>query len=118
MQNHVTLIVHTDFIRYILHNQVAKYSSDNQLEWREVESGQLPSPRVWLQAAMDDNIIYVTGGLEPDNDYNRLTSILSWDPSTESWQLVGDLVNGRADHAAVVVPSSIIESGCSAMLLT
>ena len=38
-------------------------------------------------------------------------------PSTESWQPAGNLVYGRADYAAVVVLSSIIESGCSEMLL-
>ena len=78
--------------------------------------GQLPEPRVGLQASMVDNIIFVTGG--QDQDYNYLTSILSWDPSTESWRPVGDLKVGRNSHAAVAVPSSIIESECSAMLST
>ena len=75
----------------------------------------LPSPRYGLRATVVDNIIYVTGGL--DDDFNVLTSILSWDPSTESWQQAGDLKVARGFHAAVAVPSSIIESECSAMLL-
>ena len=83
----------------------------SQLEWREVDSGNLPTPRDYLRAATVDNIIFVTGG----RDYhgNTLTAILSWDPSTESWQEAGNLKVGRFDHAAVATPSSIIESECS-----
>ena len=44
---------------------------------------------------------------------NDFTAILSWDPSTESWQEAGNLAVGRANHAAVAVPSLIIESECS-----
>ena len=80
--------------------------------WREVEGGQLPSPRDWLRAAMVDNTIYIVGGYDGDN---ALSSILSWDPPTESWQLVGNLAVARDYHAAVAIPSSIIQSECSAM---
>ena len=85
----------------------------SQLEWREVETGQLPSPRRALRAATVDNIIYVTGGYNYDENVIVKTTILSWDPSTESWQQAGDLAVGRFLHAAVAVPSSIIESECS-----
>ena len=96
-------------------NQVAFYSGDQQLEWREVETGQLPTPRHGLRAAVVDNIIYVTGGY--DGYDNSFTSILRWDPSTESWQKAGDLKVARSHHAAVAVPSSMIESECSATFL-
>ena len=80
-----------------------------------MEGGELPQPRVGLQASMVDNMIFVSGGsIEFHPHY--LTSISSWDPSTESWRPVGDLKVGRTAHAAVAVPSSIIESECSAML--
>ena len=79
-----------------------------------MDTDKLPSPRYGLRATVVDNIIYVTGGL--DDDFNVLTSILSWDPSTESWQQAGDLKVARSHHAAVAIPSSIIESECSAML--
>ena len=92
---------------------MALYTGDNIAEWREVETGQLPSPRLFLRATLVDNIIYVTGG-----DESYLTSILSWDPSTESWQPAGNLAVARADHAAVAVPSSILESDCSTMHFT
>ena len=62
---------------------------------------------------MVDNIIYVTGGLDGDSSDDYLTSILSWDPSTESWQQAGDLKVARSDHSAVAVLSPIIESECS-----
>ena len=59
---------------------------------------------------MVDNVLYVTGG--HDDDYNRLTSILSWDPTNESWEEAGNLAVARYWHAAVGVSSSLIESGC------
>ena len=96
--------------------QVAFYTSDSQLEWREVETGKLPSPRRNLRAVLVDNTIFVTGGGD-GCDY-LLTSILSWDPSTECWRPAGDLGEGRSSHAAVALPSLIIESECSTKLLT
>ena len=65
---------------------------------------------------MVDNVLYVTGG--SDSDYNDLTSILSWDPTSESWQLAGDLAAARIHHAALAVPSSILKPWCSGMLST
>ena len=95
-------------------NQVAIYSGGgSQLEWRE--TGELPTARAGLGAALVDNVIFVTGGRDGDN--NDLTAILSWDPSTESWQQVGNLAVKRYYHAAVAIPSSIIESECLAMFL-
>ena len=93
--------------------QVAVYTGGvSQLEWRE--GGQLLEPRYGLRATMLDNILYVTGGWGgPGYGSGSLTSILSWDPLTESWQAAGDLKVARYDHAAVTIPSSIIESECS-----
>ena len=85
-------------------NQVAVYSSGG-FAWREVEGGELPSPRSGLRAAMVGDVLHVTGGY----DGNDLTSILAWDPDTESWQDAGELHVGRAFHAAVAVPDSIIQ---------
>ena len=84
---------------------MATYSSGGQLEeWREVEGGELPSPRFGLQATLVGDILFVTGGA----DGNYLTSILSWDPVAETWQAAGDLAVARADHVAVAVPESLI----------
>ena len=97
-------------------NQVAIYTGDgSQLEWRE--TGPLPTARYELRATVIDNYVYVTGGVDDNNDY--LTEVLRWDPSNESWQLVGNLSEGegRNDHAAVAIPSSFIESECSEMFL-
>ena len=85
-------------------NQVAVYFSGG-LDWREVEGGDLPSPRCRLRAAMVGDVLHVTGGY----DGNILTSILAWDPDTESWQDAGELNVGRHFHAAVAVPDSIIK---------
>ena len=86
---------------------MAVYSSGSQLEWREVEGGQLPEPRSWLRATSIGDALFVTGGLHGDDHY--LTSILSWDPVAESWQPAGDLAVGRYYHAAVAVPTSLVE---------
>ena len=91
-------------------NQVAVYSSDSNLEWREVEGGELPSPRFSLRASVIGYILIVIGGFDDDlNELTELTSILSWDPVAESWQQAGDLAVGRHDHAAVAVPTSLLE---------
>ena len=85
---------------------MAVYSGGSQLEWREGEGGELPSPRNALRASVIGKIIFVTGGWDGSND---LTSILSWDPVAESWQQAGNLAVGRYDHAAVAVPTSLVE---------
>ena len=93
--------------------QVATYTGGSILGWREVEGGDLPEARYGLRAAVIDNVIHVTGGrvyIGPDE--NNPTSILSWDPPTESWQAVGNLAVGRFYHAAPAVASSIIASEC------
>ena len=84
---------------------MAVYSSGG-LEWREVGGGELPSARYGLRAAMVGDVLHVTGGFDGNN---HLTSILAWDPDTESWQDAGELNVGRAVHAAVAVPDSIIK---------
>jgi len=86
--------------------EVATYTTDIQLEWREVNGGQLPSPRAFLRATIVENTIYLTGGGQ------NLDEILSWDPTTESWNRAGTLAVGRQDHAAVAIPSSIIALNC------
>ena len=70
-----------------------------------MEGGELPSPRFGLRATLVGDILFVTGGWDGNNE---LTSILSWDPVTESWQAAGDLAVARSDHAAVAVPASAV----------
>ena len=77
--------------------------------------GQLPSPRWGPRVTLVGGILFVVGGVDGDNDH--LTSILSWDPVAESWQPAGDLAVGRVFHAAVALPSSMLESECSTMFL-
>ena len=90
--------------------QVAIFTAGSQLDWRE--TGQLPTARRGLKAALVGNNIILTGGR--DASHNILfTSILSWDPVAESWQDAADLAVKRGLHAAVAVPSSDL---CSSML--
>ena len=105
----------------IFTNQIATYTGgvSQPLEWRETETSQLPSARSALQSARVDNILFVTGGWDDRHHggHNYSTSILSWNPSSESWQHAGDLAVGRAYHAVVTVLSSILSSQCSDVLL-
>lgn len=50
---------------------------------------------------MVNNILYVTGGTNSGDD---LSTILSWNPSEESWTEVGNLKVARGYHAVVAVP--------------
>ena len=103
--NHKSMFSVLDRLKINL-NQVAVYSSGG-LHWREVEGGELPSPRSGLRAAMVGDVLHVTGGR--DDDDSCLTSILAWDPVAESWQDVGDLNVARDRHAAVAIPGSLIK---------
>ena len=85
---------------------MAVYSSGSHLDWREVEGGQLPSPRWGPRVTLVGGILFVVGGVDGDDEH--LTSILSWDPVAESWQPAGDLAVPRDFPAAVAVPKSVI----------
>ena len=88
--------------------QVATYTSGVPLQWREVETGDLPTRRKNLRATTVDNILYVTGGYDGDD----LSSILYWNSATESWGLAGYLSVARAYHGATAVPSALLSSEC------
>ena len=84
---------------------MAVYSAGSPLVWREVEGGELPTPRYGLRATVVGDVLYVTGGF----DYpNYLTSVLSWNPAGETWQEVGNLAVARAYHATVAVPVEVV----------
>ena len=85
----------------MLPNQVAVYSAGSPLVWREVEGGELPSPRESPRATVVRGVLYVSGGF---NGVNCLISVLSWDPVVETWQEVGNLFRPRDYHANVAVP--------------
>ena len=62
---------------------MAVYSAGSPLVWREVEGGELPSPRSGLRASVVNNILYVSGGVY---DQVQLTSVLLWNPAGQDWQ--------------------------------
>ena len=84
---------------------MAVYSAGSPLVWREVEGGELSSPRNGLRATVVGDILYVSGGYD---GYHYLTSVLSWNPAGETWQEVGNLAVAREYHAAVVVHAEYI----------
>ena len=84
------------------------------------KTGQLPTPRRGLKAAVIDNIIFITCGVDASHKI-ILSSILYWDPVAESWHqpdgvLCCALAVARFWHAAVAVLSAILQPHCSAML--
>jgi len=94
--------------------ETAMYSSGYYGDWT-TSNGQLPRARTGLKAAMINSDLYVTGGIGTDGA--PFTSIYYWDPNQRypSWRLAGDLKVPRHSHAAVAMPSSIIESECPAL---
>ena len=90
-------------------SQIATYSTSSTLSWRIVETGDLPSARQGLRAAVIENIVYVSGGKAGES----FTAILSWDPVQEKWTHAGDLKVARHYHAAVAIPSNAVE--CAAV---
>ena len=89
--------------------QIATYTSSSSLSWRIVETGDLPSARSGLRAAVVENVLFVSGG----HDGDELTAILSWDPVQEKWTHAGDTKVARDRHAAVAIPLNAIE--CAAV---
>ena len=74
-----------------------------------------------MRAALVDNIIYAIGGREgdySDGNYDPTASIFSWNPSTDSWQSVGNLATARSRQAVIAIPYSFIQSECSDMFST
>ena len=98
---------------------MAVYSSGTELVWREVEAGQLPSPRMGSQATLVNGVLFLVGGYS-HYDYDEdegpevdlLSAILSWDPVSMSWQEAGRLAVPRADHAAVAVSHEVVAAYC------
>jgi len=88
--------------------EVSTYTKGVPLQWREVETGNLPTPRNALRATTVDNIVYVTGGY----DGGALSSILYWNSATESWGLAGHLSVARYYHGATAVPSALLSPEC------
>ena len=84
---------------------MAVYSAGSLLVWREVEGGELPTPRSGLRASVVNNILYVSGGVY---DQVQLTSVLLWNQDGQAWQEAGQLVVGRHIHPAVSVSLSMI----------
>jgi len=95
-------------VGYTSTTEVSTYTSGVPLQWREVETGNLPSPRYHLRATTVNNIVYVTGGY----DGGYLSSILYWNGANESWVLAGDLSVARYGHGATAVPLALLSSEC------
>ena len=75
---------------------------DQSTGWRETTA--LPSPRFALAGATLSGVFHVIGGSRRVNHYcDNNTEILSWDPVGENWNLVGQTLLPRDQHAVTVV---------------
>ena len=86
---------------------MAVYSAGSPLVWREVEGGDLPTPRRGLRATVVEDALFVSGGM--NSNWNVLSSVLLWKPAGHAWQEVGNLAVARYLHAAVALPATVMD---------
>ena len=72
------------------------------LGWTTLETGNLPSARYGLRAAIVNSILYVTGGY---SGADHSTDVLGWDGSR--WFHAGDLAVGKSNQR----PTLILQKG-------
>ena len=72
--------------------------------WRY--AGELPSPRWGLRSAVLGGVIHVSGGQQGEGgDLTASSEVLSWNSTTEAWDLAGRMDRSRYLHALTVAPS-------------
>ena len=71
-----------------------------------VQVAALPSPRHVVYGATIGNVFYITGGTPTK------TSVVSYDPESDSWQEAGTLSLPRAHHGATAVPLDAMKTFC------
>ena len=96
-------ITHCSEEYHSLRPEVNMYLYLRPLGWTTLETGNLPSARYGLRAAIVNSILYVTGGY---SGADHSTDVLGWDGSR--WFHAGDLAVGKSYHAVVGIPSSIL----------
>jgi len=94
---------------YLSSTEVAVYTSDVPLQWRELKNGNLPSKRYGGRIATVDNVIHLAGC---HSHLGFCTEILAFDPVSESWIQRGEFALPRYHNGAVGVPASAIASDC------
>jgi len=76
--------------------------------WRH--ANPLPGPRSGGKGVSLAGVVHFVGGAV---GFSRLSSILSWDPVSETWSEVGQLESARSFHAVAEIPESLVEEFCS-----
>jgi hypothetical protein len=62
-----------------------------------------------MRAVVENNIIYVVGGFNSGG--GRLTSTLSYSPSTNAWSTLAPLKVGKSDSATGLLGAAIVSAG-------
>jgi len=87
------------------------FTSDEN-SWRQV--GDLPTvPINGLRGVSFNNNIIMTGGHDYDGHNNYYDYVLSYNTTSQSWTLVGNMRSSRGFHAASVVPMDQIVDYCN-----
>jgi len=83
----------------------------SSMKWREVTP--MPSPKNGVRGASVGGIFHVAGG---NSDYSMQgfsKDILAWDPVAETWQVTGQLEQGRVYAGVTQIPISIVAPYCT-----
>ena len=105
--------------KYEFSHQVVVYSSDNQLEWREMEGRQLPALQLFATGIYQPpfRAVDAIAGRGRTASFRKrrrgghttITEILSWGLVSQSWQPVGDVALARlADKTQPSAKTSIL----------
>merc|ERR1711962_354143 len=78
--------------------------------WRK--SNKLPERRYAGKGANLAGKFHITGGWVEDVN-GESNDVLAWEPVTESWELVGHLINARSDHGVAEVDIELVELLCN-----
>ena len=88
--------------------EVLDYSS--KTAWVQVAA--LPSPRHVVYGVTIGNVFYITGGHLHSVTTVTTTSVVSYDPKSDSWQEAGTLSLPRAHHGTTAVPLDAMKTFC------
>ena len=68
----------------------------------------MPTGRGCTGAAVEDHIVYVIGGCDLEDPYDRLTTVESYDPATDTWTEEAPLLVGKSQPSVARVRNKLV----------
>ena len=68
----------------------------------------MPTGRGCTGAAVENHIVYVVGGCDLEDPYDRLTTVESYDPATDTWTEEAPLLVGKSQPSVARVGTTIV----------